>query len=301
MAQHDLDIANGSGAAVRADINDALKALGSTMKGASAPSAPLAGMQWVEDDNPSSSVWTLRVYDGTDWINVYRLDSTNNVAVNLGHMDPGSSGVPGLPFYGDTNTGFASRSGDNMDIITGGTARINVDSGGFVGVGADAQSSTRLRVVGTGSSSATKALLVQTLGGSTILECRNDGLVFLPVTQSTHTSASAANVFMGSSGELYISTSSERYKQDIRPMEPGACLLRVMAWQPVTFEEKGKPGPRFAGFTAEAMAALDDGSDIYVVRNKEGQPNALNYANMVADLTGAVQALAARLAVLEAA
>jgi hypothetical protein len=44
MAHHDLDIANADGATFRADLNNALMALGSTMKGPNAPSAPVAGM-----------------------------------------------------------------------------------------------------------------------------------------------------------------------------------------------------------------------------------------------------------------
>lgn len=87
MAQHDLVIDNASGATVRADMNAALAALGSTMKGASAPPAPVAGMLWVEDDNPTSARWTLRVYDGADWITVGVIDSTTNV------FEPASTAV----------------------------------------------------------------------------------------------------------------------------------------------------------------------------------------------------------------
>lgn len=78
MPQHDLDIANGSGAAVRADINGALLALGTTMKGPNPPSAPQAGMLWLEDDSPSTTVWTLRVFDGVDWITLGTIDTTGN-------------------------------------------------------------------------------------------------------------------------------------------------------------------------------------------------------------------------------
>lgn len=78
MPQHDLDIANGSGAAVRGDINGALVALGTTMKGPNVPPAPQAGMMWLEDDNPSSTVWTLRQFDGADWITLGVLDTVGN-------------------------------------------------------------------------------------------------------------------------------------------------------------------------------------------------------------------------------
>ena len=79
MPQHDLILENGSGAAFRADANNALAALGSTMKGPNAPPVPIAGMLWVDDDSPSASIWTLKLYDGAEWIEVGRLDVSNNV------------------------------------------------------------------------------------------------------------------------------------------------------------------------------------------------------------------------------
>jgi hypothetical protein len=81
MSQHDLILDNGSGAAFRADANNALAALGSSMKGPSAPPAPLAGMVWVDDDTPSATVWTVKQYDGADWIELGRLDITANIYI----------------------------------------------------------------------------------------------------------------------------------------------------------------------------------------------------------------------------
>ncbi|MCA3371461.1 MAG: hypothetical protein INF89_18375 [Roseomonas sp.] len=79
MPQHDLILDNGSGAAFRADANNALAALGSTMKGPNAPPAPIAGLMWLDDDTPSASLWTLKMYDGADWIEIGRLNVTTNV------------------------------------------------------------------------------------------------------------------------------------------------------------------------------------------------------------------------------
>lgn len=75
MPQHDLVIANADGATVRADLNGALGALGSSMIGPSAPTSPLAGMVWVDDSNAD---WVLNVYDGVDWISVGTLDPSAN-------------------------------------------------------------------------------------------------------------------------------------------------------------------------------------------------------------------------------
>lgn len=81
MSQHDMILDNGSGAAFRADANNALAALGSSMKGPSAPPSPLAGMVWVDDDTPSATVWTVKQYDGAEWIELGRLDITANIYI----------------------------------------------------------------------------------------------------------------------------------------------------------------------------------------------------------------------------
>jgi hypothetical protein len=79
MPQHDMILDNGSGAAFRADANNALAALGSNMKGPNAPPAPIAGLMWWDDDTPSASLWTLKCYDGAEWIEIGRLNVTTNV------------------------------------------------------------------------------------------------------------------------------------------------------------------------------------------------------------------------------
>lgn len=81
MSQHDLTIDNASRTTVRLDIQSGLQALGTCMKGSSAPSTPYAGMLWLDDDTPSSTVWTLKRYDGTDWIPVSYIDTVANTEV----------------------------------------------------------------------------------------------------------------------------------------------------------------------------------------------------------------------------
>jgi hypothetical protein len=38
-------------------------------------------MMWVDDDTPSATVWTLKQYDGADWLEIGRLDVTNNIFI----------------------------------------------------------------------------------------------------------------------------------------------------------------------------------------------------------------------------
>lgn len=84
MSQNDMIIANANGATCRADINSALQALASTSKGNGRPSTPYSGQLWLDDNTPSSTVWTLFMYDGTDDIPMGYWDTTNNVFIPAG-------------------------------------------------------------------------------------------------------------------------------------------------------------------------------------------------------------------------
>jgi hypothetical protein len=81
MSQHDMIIDNASGAGVRSDVNNGLQALASTSKGTSRPATAYAGQLWIDGDTPSSTVWTLNVYDGTNDIPVGTIDTVNNVFI----------------------------------------------------------------------------------------------------------------------------------------------------------------------------------------------------------------------------
>ena len=78
MSQHDLVISNADGATVRADLNSALQALGSTSKGNTRPTTVYAGQLWLDDNTPSSTTWTLYLYDGTDDIALATFDTSGN-------------------------------------------------------------------------------------------------------------------------------------------------------------------------------------------------------------------------------
>ncbi len=75
MSQHDLDIANQGFPATRADINDALQALGSTNSGATAPSTTYANQLWYDTAN---NIIKIRNEDNDAWISLFTLDQTND-------------------------------------------------------------------------------------------------------------------------------------------------------------------------------------------------------------------------------
>jgi hypothetical protein len=127
MPQHDMILDNASGAAFRGDANAALAALASTMKGPNAPPAPMAGMQWVDDDTPSASVWTWKVYDGADWLAVGVFDITANAF--LLRAGAGSAAAPSYSFSGDTDTGLYTSGANSLDFTANGERIFNLTGG----------------------------------------------------------------------------------------------------------------------------------------------------------------------------
>lgn len=73
MSQHDYDIANGPGATVRSDFNDALTAIATNNSGATAPSTTIANMWWFDT---STNILKQRDNSNTSWINVAKKDGS---------------------------------------------------------------------------------------------------------------------------------------------------------------------------------------------------------------------------------
>ena len=128
MAQHDYVIANGTGAAVRSDLNDALAAIVSNNSGASEPTTTYAYMWW-----PDSSTGLLKLRNGANnaWITLRQLDGDFTTV----SVDNGSNSAPSIYFNASgTDTGIYSSGTDAVDITTAGTRRFGVASGGDVTV-----------------------------------------------------------------------------------------------------------------------------------------------------------------------
>jgi len=110
---------------------------------------------------------------------------------------------------------------------------------------------------------------------------KQDGSDVYPITGS-----GAANLFMASNGQLQKSTSSSRYKKNIKDYDKG--IESVKKLRPVSFQSTANDEDKtYAGFIAEEVH--DSGLIEFVDYNKEGQPEALHYANMTAILTKALQ------------
>jgi hypothetical protein len=115
----------------------------------------------------------------------------------------------------------------------------------------------------------------------------------------SNTVASAGNVTVGSTGRLYRSTSSRRYKRNVEAAEAdlgAADGLGMCTWEPA--ESDGEfPEGRYAGLIAEDV--FDALGGLYVTLDAEGRPDAIEWAAVTAYLVEQVKDLRARVAALE--
>ena len=118
MATHDYVIANASGAAVRADLNNALAAIVSNNSSTSEPATTYA-YQWWADTN--TNLLKLRNSANNAWITIRALDGGLQLA-------DGSAASPSMTFADDTNTGIFSGAADQVGIATTGVERVKVTS-----------------------------------------------------------------------------------------------------------------------------------------------------------------------------
>ena len=125
MATHDYVIDNGTGAAVRTDINNVLSAIVSNNSSSSEPSTKYAYQWWADT---TTGILKIRNSSNNGWVELLQLDGTLT-------LEDGSASTPGLAFRDDLNTGIFSSGADNFDIATGGSVRANVSSTGLAVTG----------------------------------------------------------------------------------------------------------------------------------------------------------------------
>lgn len=105
MSQHDYSIANDTGAAVRADMNNALQALASNNLGTSAPATTYAGMWWADSTN---DLLKIRNAANSAWITVGTLSALSFLMLSGGTIT-GNLAVDG-------NTTLGNASGDTVTL-----------------------------------------------------------------------------------------------------------------------------------------------------------------------------------------
>ena len=128
MATHDYVIANGTGAAVRSDLNGALAAIVSNNSSATQP-ATMYAYQWWADT--TAGLLKIRNSANSAWVTLFQLDGEWSTLP----IENGTAAAPSIYFKDSgTDTGFYSPGADQIGISTGGTSRIVVDASGNVNI-----------------------------------------------------------------------------------------------------------------------------------------------------------------------
>ena len=114
--QNDFVIDNGTGFAVRTDIQDALQALAGNSSGNTEPSVKYAYQWWADTSN---AVMKLRNSANDGWIELFQLDGTLT-------LEDGSNSAPALAFRDDLDTGIFSGAANTFNISTGAVERLKL-------------------------------------------------------------------------------------------------------------------------------------------------------------------------------
>ena len=114
MATHDYVLANASGAAFRADLNNALAAIVSNNSSTTEPATTYAYMWWADTANGQLK---RRNAANDGWIVVQQLDGTFLI-------EDGTVSNPGLAFADDLDTGLFRPGANQLAIATNGVERI---------------------------------------------------------------------------------------------------------------------------------------------------------------------------------
>jgi len=237
----------------------------------------------------------------------------NSSSIVLASLVANPSNIAYL-LFGDTDADAQGRvqydnSSDTLQLYSNGGERMRITSGGKVLVGTTSafgnitvfegtndyanislqtQTSTRW-FVGAGISGVSGnsfAISRNSNNTSPAITILSNDIVLIPSVYS-QTSGSAANVIVGSDGNLFRSTSSLKYKKNVENYTKG--LLEVMQLRPVTYNGINEldGDKEYAGLIAEEVHEL--GLTEFVQYAEDGSPDALSYSNMVSLLVKAIQ------------
>ena len=283
MAQHDYVIANGTGAAVRSDLNYALAAIVSNNSGATEPTTMYAYQWWADT---TTGLLKLRNGANNAWITLRELDGTLTI-------EAGTVSAPGLAFASDLNTGVWSPGADQFAIATNGVERVEwgtsevvFNDGGtnydfriegdtnanlfFVDASADAVgigTTSPSQLIHGASSGAATLFLQNTSGNNSGITLQNDGQGTSSLTYNrsantlalagpnadiTFANASQAIVFT-TNGEAARIDSSKRLLVGTSSSAGQSCLLQVRS---------------DAGLNAEFFRSADSSGGPYIALTK---------------------------------
>jgi hypothetical protein len=186
--------------------------------------------------------------------------STTAVSSTLAVDVPlGAVGTPSLTFTGDLNTGVFSPGADTLALVTGGTNRVHVTSGGLAGIGTSAPSALLHLGVASAAIDGTKGVRITNPAGTVAMfECGASGDSYIGTLSGSDFSIrtnNAPRISVTNAGKVGIGTSSGNANGGILQLSSGITFpaTAVAASDVNTLDdyEEGTwtPGFAFAGGT----------------------------------------------------
>ena len=328
MAQHDQNIADGLSSAVRADINNALAALFSNSSGATTPTPTAAYQTWV-DTSVSPALWKVRNSANSAWLTLGSVGTALSIlganvspsfgaqaisttsSISFGDANVQLSISAGSPFWQADSTDYLAynRASNFWQFVVGGTEEARIDVNGIqtaqwrIDTNYYATLSAGVPVLAFDSGDYiqyNRTTNTLSVGIASLEALTITGSYFGAPSAYSATTASAANVFVATTGQLQRSTSSRRYKDEIQPLSIDESALVVSTLQPCSYRSKAEaddPNRRWLGFIAEEVAEVDPR---LVEFNDNDEPESVAYDRLVVHLVNVCQQLQDRLAALEA-
>jgi hypothetical protein len=289
---------------VRADMFVGKEFFGGTFTGATFQTSveEYSGLTW--------DATGLRAYNaaGTE---TFSVSAANGLVTTVGRIYTSVAGKPGIAMVPpadswnglDMGIWFAGDSHSLPGVITAGiwmadpqenlVHNLNLRGSNYGGV--TAWNGLALRGNSTRINSGGGELWIDA-GGDVILDAGTGRTVNLRSHGAPYamTASGAANVYMYSTGQLFKSTSSLRYKDDVQDWDPGmaALNLRPRSWTDKAQIEGAEPGQRYYGYIAEEVERV---LPELVVYDEEGRPDALSYDRFQAAMIPILRDIVSRL------
>ena len=150
------------------------------------------------------------------------------------------------------------------------------------------RASTTSAATASNNTSSSYSFVAWNVSGADMLSVRGDGLISTgtgTLSPYNFKTGTGANMVVDSSGYLYRSTSSLKYKTNVTDYDKGLDIITKM--KPVYYNSKNNGDTLFAGLIAEDIHEL--GLTEFVQYAEDGSPDALSYSNMVALLIKGMQ------------
>jgi trimeric autotransporter adhesin len=233
---------------------------------------------------------------------IWRIAGTEKArltSTGLKTLSADTAADPGYAWQGDEDTGMFRTGANSLGFTTGGAEvfRVNRTGGG---------GGTTRQIEFPNAAEISTAAGTLTITPEVSLELEPVTGVVRSVVVYNSTTASAANVFVGSNGNISRSTSSIKYKTEIEDAELSYSEALVYGSRPVWYRSLSESDPSdysYWGFIAEEVAEIDP----RMVHWGDDGPESVQYDRYVVHLVGVIQkqqqrldALEARIAALEA-